>query len=101
PELAISAKPTRSFIETAMREHGTSGRTFKSALIWAVADGSGALSGEARKVLAWEEIKDEQTELRLDEIQLRQLSESLQKAQRDIRETVWRSYKNIVILGVD
>jgi hypothetical protein len=52
-------------------------------------------------VLAWEDIADEETDLRLDDSQKRQLAESLKKAQRDIKETVWRTYKNVMLLGKD
>ena len=42
-----------------------------------------------------------ETGLRLDDGQKRQLVESLKKAQRDIKETVWRTYKNVMLLGKD
>ena len=48
-----------------------------------------------------EDIADEETDLRLDDGQQRQLAESLKKAQRDIKETVWRTYKNVMLLGKD
>jgi uncharacterized protein DUF499 len=83
------------------RECGTSARTFKSALIWCVADSASALRDEARKLLAWEAIEDEAETLRLDEGQTRQLAENLKKAQRDLREVVWRTYKNLLLLGKD
>jgi hypothetical protein len=101
PDRAISDQGTRAFIDTATREHGTSSRTYKSALIWAVPEGPDALRDDARKVLAWEDLADEQGELRLDEGQTRQLAENLKKAQRDIKETVWRTYKNVMLLGKD
>jgi hypothetical protein len=101
PDRAAADKATQTFIDTSTKEHGSSARTFKSALIWAVPEGPGALRDEARKVLAWEDIDDERDELRLDEGQARQLSESLKKAQRDIKETVWRTYKHIMLLGKD
>jgi hypothetical protein len=101
PDRAISDQGTRAFIDTATREHGTSSRTYKSALIWVVPEGPDALRDDARKVLAWEDLADEQDELRLDEGQKRQLAENLKKAQRDIRETVWRTYKNVMLLGKD
>jgi hypothetical protein len=66
-----------------------------------VPEGVDSLRDDARKVLAWEDIADEETELRLDDGQKRQLAESLKKAQRDIKETVWRTYKNIMLLGKD
>jgi hypothetical protein len=101
PDYAAADKATRSFVDAATKEHGSSARTFKSGLIWAVPDGADALRDEARKVLAWEDIADEETDLRLDEGQQRQLAESLKKAQRDIKETVWRTYKNVMLLAKD
>ena len=52
-------------------------------------------------MLAWEDIADEEDELRLDDAQKRQLAENVRKAQRDIKETVWRTYKNLMLLGKD
>ena len=63
------------------------------------ADSASGLEEEARKLIAWEDIQSEAGELRLDDSQKRQLDENLRKAQRDLRESVWRAYKNIVLLG--
>ena len=84
-----------------IRSCGNSGRTFKSALIWAVADSADALQEEARKALAWEAIDEEKDELRLDDSQRRQLAENLKRAQADLKECVWRTYKNLILLGKD
>jgi hypothetical protein len=94
-------KRTTTIIESMTKEYGTSSRTFKSALIWCVPESAAALSDEARKVLAWEDIQDEETELRLDDSQKRQLVENLKKALRDLKESVWRTYKNLMLLGKD
>lgn len=94
-------KKTIQWVDAMTREHGTSARTFKSALIWCVPDAAAALREEARKVLAWEAIQDEEDTLRLDDGQKRQLVENLKKAQRDLKEAVWRTYKNILLLGKD
>ena len=51
--------------------------------------------------MAWEDIEDEQEDLNLDETQKRQLNENVKKAQRDLKESVWRTYKNIALLGKD
>jgi hypothetical protein len=102
PELSMEDKnKTLQTIETMTKECGNSSRTFKSALLWCVPDSAGAIHDEARKVLAWEDIKDEQEELHLDEGQRRQLEENLKKALRDLKESVWRTYKNIALLGKD
>jgi hypothetical protein len=101
PDHAAADKATRSFVDATTKEHGSSARTFKSGLVWAVPEGADSLRDDARKVLAWEDIADEETDLRLDDGQKRQLAESLKKAQRDIKETVWRTYKNVMLLGKD
>jgi hypothetical protein len=101
PDYAAADKTTRSFVDAATKEHGSSARTFKSGLVWAAPEKTDSLRDDARKALAWEDIADEEVDLRLDEAQQRQLAESLKKAQRDIKESVWRTYKNIMLLGKD
>jgi hypothetical protein len=94
-------KRTRAFVESIVRESGTSARTFKSALIFSVAQSSAPLQEDSRRLLAWEEIQDELPGISIDETQRTQLSESIRKAQRDLKESVWRGYKNILLLGKD
>jgi hypothetical protein len=89
----------RSRIESMVNEHGKAARTFKSALIWVVPESSAPLREEARKLLAWEDIRDEG--LKLDDIQQKQLDSNIQRARRDLTESAWRSYKNILLLGKD
>ncbi len=90
---------TTRTVESMTKERGTSARTFKSALVWCVPDATGAIRSEARKVLAWEDIEYEEDNLRLDDSQRRQLPENLKRARRDLRESVWRAYKNVMLLG--
>ena len=94
-------KQTEQLIENMLREYGTSSRTFKSALIFAVPESPDTLREEARKVLAWESIQEEASDLKLDEVQVRQLDESVKRASRDVREAVWRTYKLLIFLGKD
>jgi len=103
PEQTLQDENTLPLIERMTREAGTSGRTFKSALLWMVAESNASLRDDARQLLAWELIDDEyqQGQLRLDEAQARQLRENLAKAKRDLKEAVWRAYNNIVLLGKD
>jgi len=100
PHCSMNEKNTQGTIETMIREYGSSGRTFKSALLFAVADDDSVLREEARKLLAWEDIRDEEKD-KLDDAQRTQLAENLKKAQRDLKECVWRTYKNVVLLGKD
>ena len=79
-------------------ESGNSARTFKSAQIWMVADSSRQLREEAMKLLAWEDIKIDADDLHYDDSQKRQLEEHVKRAQRDLREAIWRAFKFIVLL---
>jgi len=102
PELSMQDRSkTLQAVETMTREYGASSRTFKNALLWCVADSPGSVHDEARKVLAWEDIEDEQEDLHLDEGQKRQLKENREKAKRDLKESVWRTYKTLALLGKD
>ncbi len=94
---------TMALIETMTRESGSSARTYKSAILWAVPDSASGLNEDARKLLAWEDIDNEvaSSTLKLDDGQKKQLAESLKKAERDLTESAWRAYKNIVLLGKD
>lgn len=85
-------------IEEMTQEYGKSARTFKSALVWIVADSDSGLYDEGRKFIAWEAIQAEEDDLKLDDIQKRQLAESVKRAQRDLKESIWRAYKNIILL---
>ena len=102
PEMSLhDERATTKFIDSVTRESGSSSRTFKSALIFCVPESADALCDEARKVLAWEDIDDEADELKLDDTQVRQLDENVKKAKRDLKETIWRTYKVIMLLGKD
>ena len=100
PDYPMQEPETLKLVEKITKEYGTSARTYKSALIWVIADSAAALKDDARKLLAWEDIQDEIDTggHKLDGTQTKQLRENIGKARRDLAETVWRSYKNIVLL---
>ncbi len=85
-------------IESMTREYGTSSRTFKSALLWCIPDNNSVAREEAKKFLAWEDIYEHDA-TQLNEAQLRLLSENRKKAQRDLTESIWRTYKNVALLN--
>jgi hypothetical protein len=95
------AQRTMAFVEEAIKQHGTPGRTYKSGLIFIACSSSATLKEEARRLLAWEEIERELPEISADESQLSQLRDSIKKARRDLRESVWRSYNVVALLGKD
>jgi len=92
---------TKAFVESVIREYGTSSRTFKSALVFCVAQSAGDLQELARRLLAWEEIGEELPSISIDESQRYQLTDNIKKAKRDLKESVWRTYKNVILLGKD
>ena len=92
---------TLDLIDSMTKDHGTSARTYKCALIWTMVDSDSSLASEARNALAWEKIRDESDQLHLNERQNREVSEKIGKANKDLKEAVWRSYKNLAILGKD
>ena len=101
PENPVSERSTVGAISSMTNESGTSSRTFKSALIWVVAQDGASIREEARRVLAWRDIEEDSDSGRLDEIQQRQLRENVKRAERDLRESAWRTYKNVFILADD
>jgi hypothetical protein len=50
-------KRIKAFIDGVIREHGSSSRTYKSGLVFVVANSASPLYESARRVLAWEEIE--------------------------------------------
>lgn len=101
PENTAPDPATKNLITQMTTESGSSSRTFKSALIWVAPEDATTLLEEARKLLAWKDIDADSGELKLDETQLRQLAENTKRAERDLREAVWRAYKNIFLLAED
>jgi hypothetical protein len=102
PEQSLAEQDaTLALVERWTREYGSSARTFKSALVWAVADGPARLRGEAQKLLAWESIEDDEAELQFSESQRDQLRRNVAKARGDLKEAVWSSYNKVLLLGKD
>ena len=89
---------TLQWADKMTKDCGSSARTYKSALIWVIAESGQPLLEEARKVLAWQTIDDESDEIKLDDAQKRQLAENLGRSKRDLKEAVWRSFKYVLLL---
>lgn len=91
---------TKSYIEGIVKECGASGRTFKSALLFAVPESGVAVANAARDVLAWEDINDDTDTLgQLEEPERRSLTESLKRARADLKEAIWRAYRHVFLLN--
>jgi Protein of unknown function (DUF499) len=95
-------KSTDQLMESIVRECGSSGRTYKSALIFAVPDVAEPIREAARDLLAWEAIVDDtDTTQRLDESQKRLLNRNAGRAKADLKEAIWRAYRFLYLLGKD
>jgi hypothetical protein len=92
---------TLALLEQLTREHGSSARTYKNALIWAVADRAAPMMAAAHKLLAWETIDEEKGDLQLSETQKEQLKGNLSRARGDLKESVWQTYNRVYLLGKD
>lgn len=92
---------TAKLVEEIIRSSGTSGRTYKSGLVFVVPDSSTAAVEAARNLLAWEDIDaDDEAKKRLDD-QVKALESNLKKSARDLKEALFRSYRNVMLLGKD
>jgi hypothetical protein len=86
PEQSIDdEKRARSFIDTLIREHGNTSRTYKSALVFVVANGPSPFFEAARRILAWEEIKKDLPGISVDDTQIIQLEDNIKKSKRDLK----------------
>ncbi len=95
-------KKALELMETIVRDAGSSGRTYKSALLFSVPDVGDAVVGAARNALAWEDIDDdEDTKKKIDDGQKRHLKQNLENAKRDLDEAIFRTYRHVYLLGKD
>jgi len=93
---------TEALMESILRESGTSGRTYKSGLLFAVPDAGTTIADAARNVLAWEDInQDDDSKGQLEESQKRSLDHSLKRARSDLKEAIFRAYRHVYLLGKD
>ena len=88
-------------IASWLREAGQSARIYKSSLFFAVPDAPARLEDAARRLLAWDRLEQQAPALRLEDAQVRQVSDQKARAARDLREAVWQTYRTVVFLGPD
>jgi hypothetical protein len=94
---------TRRRVLDILQNCGGRGRTYKSGLIFAVAEGGAQLLDEAKTLLALESLEEpaERERHRLDDAQLRELKEKKQRTARNLKEGVWQAYRRLLLLGDD
>lgn len=94
---------TRRRVTAMISEYRERGRTYKSALLFAVPEGGVALADEVRTLLALEMLDDptEQERLRLEPPQVREIREKRRQSERDLKERVWQIYRHVLLLQAD
>jgi len=101
-DYSVGEKATDQLMESIVRDCGNSGRTYKSAIIFAVPDSVDVIHEATRNVLAWESIEDDtDTRKQLDDSQERLLKRNFGRAKSDLTEAIWRSYRYLYLLGKD
>ncbi|MER3544747.1 MAG: AAA family ATPase [Chloroflexota bacterium] len=98
-----SRQATQRLVTSMIQECGARGRTFKSGLLFAVAEGGSALADEAKTLLALESLEDptEQEQRKLEPSQIQELREKKRRAERTLKELVWRVYRRVLLLAED
>lgn len=89
---------TKNEMSTFIQEHGTGSRTFKSALIFAVAEKESEIVDAAKNILALESLEDDIERLQLKEDEQKDLTRMKKRADEDLKESVWRTYRHVVLL---
>ncbi len=94
---------TKNLVRRMVQEYRGRGRTYKSGLIFVVAEGEAQVLDEARTLLALESLEDpaEQERLRLEEAQVREIQERKRRSEQKLRELVWNVYRLVLLLGKD
>ncbi len=102
PEQPYQNTEVLKLIKSLTNEYGASYRGFKNALIWCVADSNSTptLYTETRKLLALQAVEDDE-DANFDETQRKQLAGAKQRAERDMKEAIWRSYRYLILLDKD
>ncbi len=92
---------TKKQISSSIQGCGTRSRTFKSALIFSVADEERLIVSHAKNMLALESLEYDIDRLNLEETEQKDLQRLKKRAEEDLKESVWRAYKHIVLLDED
>uniref|UniRef100_A0A7C5VEP3 ATP-binding protein n=1 Tax=Thermus caliditerrae TaxID=1330700 RepID=A0A7C5VEP3_9DEIN len=99
----VERERTKNLVRRMVQEYGGRGRTYKSGLIFVVAEGGLQLSDEARTLLALESLEDpaEQERLRLEPAQVQELREKKRHSEKKLGDLVWHVYRRVLLLGKD
>ena len=94
---------TRRLIVDMIQDYGGRGRTYKSGLLFVVAEGGAQLFEEAKTLLALESLEEptEQERLKLEQPKLQEIKEKKRRIEMNLKEGVWRAYRRVLLLEED
>ena len=96
---------TRRRIMDMIQKYGERWRTYKSGLLFIVAEGGTQLFDEAKTLLALESLEDpaELERYKVNDRQIQELKEELKEKKRrteqNLKKGVWRIYRRVLLLG--
>ncbi|HNG99037.1 MAG TPA: DUF499 domain-containing protein [Leptospiraceae bacterium] len=101
PSKNMQGVDTLSFVQDSFLKYGNTSRIFKSGLFFCIPESDSNLNQAARKALAWTAIESEASELKIDSEQIKAIKENIQRAKKEIKESVWKSYRFLYYLDKD
>jgi hypothetical protein len=101
PDWYVSEKEVKKMVQDMTSQYGESGRTFKSALIWCIPCKADILTNSARKYLAWSQLRDESSSIRIDTEQIERIKKELSNSKRELEGSVRKTYRSILYLDED
>ncbi|WP_448594946.1 ATP-binding protein [Thermoflexus hugenholtzii] len=101
---------THRLIMDMIQHYRGRGRTYKSGLLFIVAEGGAQLFDEAKTLRALESLEDpaeleryKVDDRQIQELQIQELSEELRekkrRTERNLKEGIWRAYRRVLLLG--
>ncbi len=98
---ASRREATKRQVSALIQEYGGRSRTFKSGLVFSVAEKESEIVDNAKNMLALESLEDDIDRLNLEETEQKELVRMKKRAEEDLKESVWRTYRHVVLLDED
>ena len=105
--VVLAPERTRGMMETSqhmaslLKECGGQARKFVTGLLFIVAESVKPMQDEARKLLAWESIRDDAAGLKLKEAEVATVERNVRDATSTLRDSVWKAYRHVLYHAKD
>jgi len=99
PENPYRDGHTSSLLNDIFSQFGSNPRVYKNGIIGVVAESSKGIKDEARKLLAWQSIEKDAAELHFEKEMVQSVKENINRAKRELKEQVWKSYRHLFLVN--